>query len=144
MMGEGRLPTLTGQDSGPQLWRVPRKQRGQVMDNPLVKEDLVAAILALREDVERQLKANKYYIALHKLDELLAAIRPLDIIEAAAEPAPVPAPSVEEANAAAAVEAAPAQQEPADSAADEVMVFHGVVQEQVGDPSWAPHEARPS
>ena len=114
------------------------------MDNPLVKEDLVAAILALREDVERQLKANKYYIALHKLDELLAAIRPLDIIEAAAEPAPVPAPSVEEANAAAAVEAAPAQQEPADSAADEVMVFHGVVQEQVGDPSWAPHEAHPS
>jgi len=110
------------------------------MDNPPVKQDLVAAILALREDVERQLKANKYYIALHKLDELLAAIRPLDIIEAAAEPAP----SVEETNAAAAVEVAPTQQEPADSAADEVMVFHGVVQEQVGDPSWAPHEARPS
>ena len=144
MMGEGRLPTLTGQDSGPQLWRVPRKQRGQVMDNPLVKQDLVAAILALREDVERQLKANKYYIALHKLDELLAAIRPLDIIEATAEPAPAPAPGIEEANAAPAVEAAPAQQEPAGSAADEVMVFHGVVQEQVGDPSWAPHEARPS
>ena len=133
MMGEGRLPTLTGQDSGPNCG-VCRASRGGK------KQDLVAAILALREDVERQLKANKYYIALHKLDELLAAIRPLDIIEAAAEPAP----SVEETNAAAAVEVAPAQQEPADSAADEVMVFHGVVQEQVGDPSWAPHEARPS
>ncbi len=60
------------------------------MDNPLVKQDLVAAILALREDVERQLKANKYYIALHKLDELLAAIRPLEIIEATAEPVPAP------------------------------------------------------
>ena len=51
------------------------------MGNPLVKKDLVDAILELREDVERQLKANKYYIALHKLDELLAAIRPLEIIE---------------------------------------------------------------
>lgn len=111
------------------------------MDNPLVKQDLVAAILALREDVERQLKANKYYIALHKLDELLAAIRPLDIIEATAEPAPAPTPAIEEANAA---EAVPAQEAPAEPAPDEVMVFHGVVQEQVGDPSWAPHEARPS
>ena len=63
-----------------------------------MKKDLVDAILELREDVERQLKANKYYIALNKLDELLAAITPLDIIEAtvnrpedpdqAAEPAP--------------------------------------------------------
>ena len=116
------------------------------MDNPLVKQDLVAAILALREDVERQLKANKYYIALHKLDELLAAIRPLDIIEATAEPAPAPTLAIEEANAAEAapaVEAVPAQ-EAAEQAADEVMVYHGVVQEQVGDPSWAPHEARPS
>ena len=116
------------------------------MDNPLVKQDLVAAILALREDVERQLKANKYYIALHKLDELLAAIRPLDIIEATAESAPAPTRAIEEANAAEAapaVEAVPAQ-EAAEQAADEVMVYHGVVQEQVGDPSWAPHEARPS
>ena len=60
------------------------------MSNPLVKKDLVDAILELREDVERQLKANKYYIALHKLDELLAAITPLDIVEATAEPAPAP------------------------------------------------------
>jgi len=110
------------------------------MDNPLVKQDLVAAILALREDVERQLKANKYYIALHKLDELLAAIRPLDIIEATADPAPRPTPAIE---AAPAPEVAPAPEAPAE-AAGEVMTFHGVVQEQVGDPTWAPHEARPS
>ena len=107
------------------------------MDNPLVKQDLVAAILALREDVERQLKANKYYIALHKLDELLAAIRPLDIIEATADPAPRPAPAIEAVPA-------PAPEAPADAAGDEVMTFHGVVEQQVGDPSWAPHEASPS
>ena len=65
------------------------------MSNPLVKKDLVDAILELRADVERQLQANKYYVALNKLDELLAAIRPLEIVEAtvvetprqAAEPA---------------------------------------------------------
>jgi hypothetical protein len=101
----------------------------------------VAAILALREDVERQLKANKYYIVLHKLDELLAAIRPLDIIEATADPAPRPAPAIE---AAPAPEAASAPEAPAEAAGDEVMVFHGVVQEPVGDPNWVPHEASPS
>ena len=65
------------------------------MSNPLVKKDLMDAILELRADVERQLQANKYYVALNKLDELLAAIRPLEIVEAtvletpgqAAEPA---------------------------------------------------------
>lgn len=117
------------------------------MDNPLVKQDLVAAILALREDVERQLKANKYYIALHKLDELLAAIRPLDIIEVTADPAPRQAPTIKAASASQAAPApeAPAEapEAPAEAAGDEVMVFHGVVQEQVGDPSWAPHEASP-
>ena len=49
------------------------------MQNPLVKKDLVEAILELRADVEKQLQANKYYVALNKLDELLAAIRPLEI-----------------------------------------------------------------
>ena len=49
------------------------------MQNPLVKKDLVDAILDLRADVEKQLQANKYYVALNKLDELLAAIRPLEI-----------------------------------------------------------------
>ncbi len=66
------------------------------MQNPLVKKDLVDAILELRADVEKQLQANKYYVALNKLDELLAAIRPLEIVEATvvetprqqAEPAP--------------------------------------------------------
>ena len=52
------------------------------MSNPLVKKDLMDAILELRADVERQLQANKYYVALNKLDELLAAIRPLEIVEA--------------------------------------------------------------
>ncbi len=52
------------------------------MSNPLVKRDLVDAILELRADVEKQLQANKYYVALNKLDELLAAIRPLEIVEA--------------------------------------------------------------
>ena len=52
------------------------------MSNPLVKKDLMDAILELRAHVERQLQANKYYVALNKLDELLAAIRPLEIVEA--------------------------------------------------------------
>jgi hypothetical protein len=116
------------------------------MDNPLVKQDLVAAIIALREDVERQLKANKYYIALQKLDELLAAIKPLEITEATAEPAPArAAASPAEAPRAEAPQASEARAEaPSEYAAEEVKVFHGVVREQVGDPSWAPHEATPS
>jgi hypothetical protein len=69
------------------------------MQNPLVKKDLVDAILELRADVEKQLQANKYYVALNKLDELLSAIRPLEIVEATvvetprqeAEPAPAAA-----------------------------------------------------
>jgi hypothetical protein len=52
------------------------------MQNPLVKKDPVDAILELRADVEKQLQANKYYVALNKLDELIAAIRPLEIVEA--------------------------------------------------------------
>lgn len=58
------------------------------MQNPLVKRDLVDAILDLRADVEKQLQANKYYVALNKLDELLAAIRPLEIVEATAVETP--------------------------------------------------------
>ena len=71
------------------------------MAYPLVKKDLAEQILELREDVERQLKANKYYIALHKLDELLAAIKPLEIVEAAAIPVE---PSRQEAGPAPAAE----------------------------------------
>ena len=59
------------------------------MQNPLVKRDLVDAILELRADVEKQLQANKYYVALNKLDELLAAIRPLEI-EGTAVPVETP------------------------------------------------------
>ena len=97
------------------------------MGNPLVKKDLVDTILELREDVERQLKANKYYIALHKLDELLAAITPLDIVEATAEPAPAPA-----------IEAARAPE----AVVEEVTSFHGVVEQPVSDGSFASQEAR--
>lgn len=60
------------------------------MDNPLVKKDLADAILELRAEVERRLLQNKYYVAMTKLDELLAAIRPLDIIEGEANPSPEP------------------------------------------------------
>jgi hypothetical protein len=70
------------------------------MQSPLVKKDLVDAILELRADVEKQLQANKYYVALNKLDELLAAIRPLEIVEATVRPetpsqAAEPAPAAE-------------------------------------------------
>jgi hypothetical protein len=78
------------------------------MSNPLVKKDLVDAILELRADVEKQLQANKYYVALGKLDELLAAIRPLEIIEATAEPVASPRPEAEP-TAAAEPEAEPAR-----------------------------------
>jgi len=78
------------------------------VQNPLVKRDLVEAILELRADVEKQLQTNKYYVALNKLDELLVAIRPLEIVEvtvnsvrdspsARAEAAPVAEPEAEPA-----------------------------------------------
>jgi hypothetical protein len=85
------------------------------MQNPLVRKDLVDAILELRADVEKQLQANKYYVALNKLDELLAAIRPLETVESRVE-----SPS-QEAEPAKAAEAAP---EPSRS-------WSGIVQEAV-------------
>jgi hypothetical protein len=97
------------------------------MQNPLVKKDLVDAILELRADVEKQLQANKYYVALNKLDELLAAIRPLEIVEAAAV-------SVEPRQQ----EAEPARSAPIDS--DSGRTWSGIVQESVveGDMARAP------
>jgi hypothetical protein len=86
------------------------------MHNPLVKKDLVDAILELRADVERQLQANKYYVALGKLDELLAAIRPLEGVEATSVPAETP------------------RHEPAkasDQAAEAARTWSGIVQETV-------------
>ena len=67
------------------------------MDNQPVKKDLVDAILELREEVERRLQANKYYVAMNKLDELLAAIRPLVVIEAKVNPTERPTPEAEAA-----------------------------------------------
>ena len=65
------------------------------------KRDLIEAIVELRADVERQLKLNKYYIAMGKLDELLAMLKPLESIEigaartdgtVASEPSATPEP----------------------------------------------------
>ncbi len=97
------------------------------MSNPLVKRDLVDAILELRGDVEKQLQANKYYVALNKLDELLAAIRPLEIVEATADP----------------VEPPKEQHAPADAAepeGDTGRTWSGIVRESVveGDLARAP------
>jgi hypothetical protein len=88
------------------------------MDNPLIKKDLVDAIVELREEVERRLQANKYYVAMHKLDELLAAIRPLEIIEATIDSAESPKPEAEAAPA-------PEPQRPSEK------VWTGLVQESV-------------
>lgn len=98
------------------------------MSNP--KKDLVEAIAELRADVETQLKANKYYIALHKLDELLAAIKPLDAKESPAKPAES---QRVEAKPAAEAEAKPAAE------GEEVRTWSGVVQEPVRD-SWRSKE----
>jgi len=43
------------------------------MDNQPVKKDLVDAILELREEVERRLQANKYYVAERPTPEAEAA-----------------------------------------------------------------------
>jgi hypothetical protein len=101
------------------------------MENPLVKKDLIDAILELRADVERELQANKYYVALHKLDELLDAIRPLEIIEATVNPTEKPSPVAEPV-----AQAAPQ--------GEAERTWTGVVQETVGEPSWQPAPAQAS
>lgn len=87
-----------------------------------MSKDLVEQILELRDDVERALKANKYYIALNKLDELLAAIKPVEAEIAAAQ---------------AEASAAEAAQEPAQAAEPESdggeRVWTGTVRETVLD-----------
>jgi hypothetical protein len=35
------------------------------MENPVAKKDLVDTILELREEVEKRLQANKYYVAMN-------------------------------------------------------------------------------
>jgi translation initiation factor IF-2 len=91
------------------------------MDNPLIRKDLVESIVELRAEVERRLRQNQYYVALHKLDELLAAIRPLDIIEGEANPAPA-APEPQALAAAEPEAAAPARaaEAPAETVAEEM------------------------
>jgi hypothetical protein len=99
---------------------------GKSMDNQLVKTDLVDAILELRQEVERRLQANKYYVAMNKLDELLAAIRPLEVIEAKVNP-----PASEKAEAEA--QPVPEPEGPSEK------VWTGLVQEPVveGEPLGA-------
>jgi hypothetical protein len=96
------------------------------MDNQLVKKDLIDAILELRQEVERRLQVNKYYVAMNKLDELLAAIRSLEVIEAKVNPL-----ESEKAKA----EAAPASEPEGPSE----KVWTGLVQESVieGEPLGA-------
>jgi hypothetical protein len=88
------------------------------------KRDLVEAIVELREDVERQLKLNKYYIAMGKLDELLAALQPLESIELSSA-ARTDGTVAAEPSAAAAPEAQPE--------APTERTWSGVVQETVVD-----------
>ena len=47
-------------------------------DKPIVTQDLVKSILELRNETERRLMRNKYYLAMRKLDELLEVLRPLE------------------------------------------------------------------
>lgn len=83
------------------------------------KRDLIEAIVELRADVERQLKLNKYYVAMSKLDELLAALKPLESIE-------IPAARTDRA-AEAETSAAPEAEAPIERS------WSGVVQETVVD-----------
>ena len=51
------------------------------MDNLLNKMELIEAVIALRRQVEGQLRKNEYYMALMKLDEVMAVIKPAESIE---------------------------------------------------------------
>jgi hypothetical protein len=48
------------------------------MDNPLDKKGLIEEITELREEVKKRLLTNIYYVALNKLDEMLAVIQRLE------------------------------------------------------------------
>jgi hypothetical protein len=117
------------------------------MDNPLVKKDLLDSILQLREDVDRELRANKYYIALQKLDELLAAIRPLGTIEDSVSQSADAAPEPIAETPAEPEIAKPA--EPASAPDDGEKVWTGVVEQAIVDQGWqspaaeTPAEQRP-
>ncbi len=51
------------------------------MDHLLNKMELIEAVIALRQQVEGQLRKNEYYMALMKLDEVMAVIKPAESIE---------------------------------------------------------------
>ena len=50
------------------------------MDHLLNKMELIEAVIALRKQVESQLRKNEYYMALMKLDEVMAVIKPAESI----------------------------------------------------------------
>lgn len=110
------------------------------MDNPLVKQDLVAAILALREDVERQLKAKSIILrctswtSFWQRSGRSTSLRPPPTQRRVKPPLSRPFRRARR----------PAPETPAEAPVEEVMTLHGVVEQQVGDPSWAPREASPS
>lgn len=62
-------------------------------DKPIMKQDLVESILELRNEAERRLMRNKYYLAMRKLDDLLDVLRPLEaeVIEEGANVSPAAA-----------------------------------------------------
>ena len=66
------------------------------MDNHPVKKDLVEAILELREEVERRLQANKYYVAMNNSTNCLPPSG-LEVIEAKVNPTERPTPEAEAA-----------------------------------------------
>ncbi len=54
---------------------------GWYTDHLLNKMELIEAVIALRQQVEGQLRKNEYYVALMKLDEVMAVIKPAESIE---------------------------------------------------------------
>jgi hypothetical protein len=56
------------------------------MDNSHDKMELIEAVVALRLQVESQLRKNEYYVALKKLDEVMAVIRPAESSEGGETP----------------------------------------------------------
>jgi hypothetical protein len=114
---------------------------------------LLDSILQLREDVDRELRKNKYYVALQKLDELLAAIRPLGTIEPTVSPSKQAEAAPAEETPAAPEEEIPAAPEAVTTEAPEVpataqaesdakdggeKVWTGVVKDAVLEQGWQP------
>ena len=68
------------------------------MDNPLDKKRLIEEITELREEVEKRLLTNSYYVAMIKLDEIVAAIGRLESMTSAPPESAPPLESTEVEN----------------------------------------------